>query len=143
MEEIIPLRQDVIIRGTDRSTPYFDGDHDETTKHYGAFSGDAIFCCLSMYHVDFEDQPAFQLRGMATHPDARGVGLGRELIRYVEETLSAETGITLFWCNARTSAVGFYKKQGWQTIADEFNIPGVGPHYKMKKIYRSNLMARK
>jgi hypothetical protein len=37
----------------------------------------------------------------------------------------------LIWCNARTSAVGFYSKLSWEIAGAEFDIPDVGPHFRM------------
>jgi predicted GNAT family N-acyltransferase len=35
------------------------------------------------------------------------------------------------WCNARVSAMGFYRKAGWTVESEEFEIEGVGPHVRM------------
>jgi len=43
----------------------------------------------------------------------------------------AGQGGTMLWFNARTVAVPFYEKHGFATRGDEFEIPGVGPHYVM------------
>lgn len=138
LQDIIQLRHDVLIVGTDRTSPEFDGDYDESTRHFGAFANGRNLCCLSWMRSEFESHPAWQLRGMATHPDFRGTGVGRELLDYSESDISSESGIMQFWCNARIGAVGFYQKQGWQICSDEFLIPGVGPHFKMKKPFSVN-----
>lgn len=138
IEDIIQLRHDVLIVGTDRASPEFDGDPDESTRHFGAFINEEIVSCLSWMRSEFESQPAWQLRGMATQLNFRGTGVGRELLDYSESQIASESGIMQFWCNARSGAVGFYQKQGWQTCSDEFVISGVGPHFKMKKTYRAN-----
>lgn len=33
------------------------------------------------------------------------------------------------WCNARTVAVGFYSRSGFEVISEEFEIPEAGPHF--------------
>ncbi|RZK10679.1 MAG: GNAT family N-acetyltransferase [Flavobacterium sp.] len=52
------------------------------------------------------------------------------LIKYAIDYLK-EAKADYIWCNARTSAIDFYKKQGFETISEEFEISGVGPHYIM------------
>ncbi len=42
-------------------------------------------------------------------------------------------GRRLLWCNARVVALGFYTKLGLHTEGDEFDIPGIGPHYVMTR----------
>ena len=37
----------------------------------------------------------------------------------------------ILWCNARTSAIGFYEKLGWRVTSGPFDVPGVGPHVTM------------
>lgn len=138
IDEIIQLRHDILIVGTDRISPVFDCDHDDSTRHFGAFTHNRNICCLSWMKSEFESKPAMQLRGMATHQDYRGTGVGRALLEYSEQHIAHESNIKQFWCNARTGAVKFYQKQGWAICSDEFMISGVGPHYKMKKEYQAD-----
>ena len=36
-----------------------------------------------------------------------------------------------FWCNARTTAIGFYEQVDWSVETDIFDIPTAGPHVRM------------
>ncbi len=133
LNEIIALRHDILIVGTDRSSPEFPGDHDDATRHFGAFDGDRTVGCATFLLSEWEGRPAWQLRGMATHPDFRSRGVGKALLVYAERTLREESPIHVLWCNARAGAASFYEKHGWRTVSDEFLIEGVGPHRKMVK----------
>lgn len=132
-EEIVRLREAVLIVGTDRDSPEFPGDHDETTHHFGAFDGQLTLGCLSFMLNEWDGRPAWQLRGMATEPDWRGKGIGKALLRFAEEMLLRDSEVRQMWCNARVVAVGFYVTQGWEVASEEFTIKGVGPHRKMTK----------
>ncbi len=137
IDEMIGLRQAVIIAGTDRDTPYFDGDRDEATRHFGAFDGEACVGCLSLMSRAFEGEPSYQLRGMAVDPRWQGRGLGAALLRYCEQAMADEfDALNCLWCNARTHAAGFYTRHGWQQVGDGFDIPGVGPHVRMVRRLR-------
>lgn len=131
IEEIIELRNLVIIQGTDRDTPYFDGDRDQTTRHFGAFRDGEVIGCLSFMLNEWQGRPAWQLRGMATHPSLQGTGIGWALLDAAVRQIRDESGVRLLWCNARSAAVGFYQKMGWKVVSNEFIIPAVGPHNKM------------
>jgi len=72
----------------------------------------------------------YQLRGMATHPDFQGMGLGAKLVRFLSTYLK-EQGADYIWCNARVIAFPFYQKMGFQFLSDAFEIPGVGVHRAM------------
>jgi len=137
IDEIIDLRHDVLIVGTNRTTSEFEGDHDKETLHFGAFIQGSVVGCLSLMRRDLEGKPALQLRGMATRADLRGRGIGRGLLRFAEGKILRDSPIRILWCNARISATGFYQKQGWRFVSEEFLIEGVGPHRKMTKLLQS------
>ena len=133
IDEIVDLRRETIIAGTGRASPYFEGDRDDTTLHFGAFAGARAVGCLTFLLNEYEGRPAWQLRGMATALELRGKGIGRRLLAFAEETLRGHSDARRMWYNARASAVGFYEKTGWRAVSDAFEIPGVGPHYRMVK----------
>lgn len=74
----------------------------------------------------------YRLRGMATDPAVQGKGLGRKIILAAEEELKKRS-CDLLWFNARVSAEIFYKKLGYTTIEEIFNIDTIGPHKVMFK----------
>ncbi len=130
--EIYDLRMAVLIAGTNRTSPQFPGDLDPGVLHLAAFDGEQVIGCASFIPSEWMGQPAWQLRGMATDPRYLGKGVGSAVLKYAEAILCSR-GRPILWCNARTSAVGFYLKQGWRTVSEEFLIPDVGPHFKMLK----------
>lgn len=56
---------------------------------------------------------AWQLRGMATAPHARGTGIGTALTDAAAAAVR-ERGGTLLWCEARESAIDFYRGRGFE-----------------------------
>ncbi|GAB4082671.1 GNAT family N-acetyltransferase [Modestobacter muralis] len=77
-----------------------------------------------------EGEGSWQLRGMATDPRVRGLGVGRAL---VAEGLSrvVARGAQLVWCDARGAAVGFYERIGFTSVTEEYDLRPVGPHRGM------------
>ena len=59
-------------------------------------------------------------------------GVGEALVR-AAESFCANQKTSIIWFNARTSAVGFYKKMGYEVTGSEFKIKEVGPHFLMYK----------
>lgn len=137
---ILPLRHAILRPGLPFETASFGGDDESTTKHFAAFIaavGSEPLCCVSYMQIPFEGKPAIQLRGMATHADFHGQGIGKTLLEHAEETiLSESTEDVELWCNAREVAIGFYEKQGWVCVSDMFDIPTAGPHKIMTKILK-------
>jgi len=72
----------------------------------------------------------WQLRGMATDTAVRGSGAGRAMVEDGLRRVAARGG-DLVWCDARTSAAGFYERMGFTAVTDEFEKPGIGPHVGM------------
>ena len=131
--QTIPLRHSILRPGRPIETAHFPGDDAPTTQHFGAFRDTQLLGIASLYLVQMPEMPnlrAFQLRGMAVAPEARGTGLGRELTRACI-AFAKENGTELLWCNARTTASGFYQKLGFEIIGNQFDIPDVGPHFRM------------
>ena len=135
-EQTLSLRNEVLRPGMPISSCLFDGDDEPKTRHFGALDDqEQIVGIVSIFSNPHPDLPAtftYQLRGMATSEQCRGLGVGILLIESVEHYLKAIECAGL-WANARTEALGFYKKQGYQVMSDEFMIENVGPHYLVAK----------
>lgn len=131
--EIIGLRHRVLRPGRPLATAHFEGDDDPRTVHLGAFPAGAAeaLACVTLMPRPWRATPGWQLRGMATRPDLARRGLGRGLLRFAEDTVRAEGGPPLLWCNARAAAVPFYAGAGWETVSEPFEVPDVGPHREM------------
>jgi GNAT superfamily N-acetyltransferase len=132
-EEILQLRYDVLRAGLPPEAAVFEGDRSPSSRHYGAFADDRNVGCATLHLNRWQDEPAWQLRGMATAPDYRNAGLGRTILAFVETDLLATHPVHLLWCNARVPAVKFYQRLGWQVVSEEFEIPTAGPHHQMVK----------
>ena len=73
----------------------------------------------------------WRVRGMATEPEARGRGAGTAVLQALIEHARGQ-GATLVWCNARIGARTLYERAGFRVVSDEFEIEGIGPHYRME-----------
>jgi predicted GNAT family N-acyltransferase len=131
-EDIRPLRHSVLRPGQAFLETRYPGD--DAGVHLGAFDGDRLVGIASLYEEDRVGGPAggWRLRGMATEPDVRGAGFGAALLVGCIEEVGAAGG-TEVWCNARMSAVGFYRRAGFEVISEEFDVPGIGPHVVMTR----------
>jgi GNAT superfamily N-acetyltransferase len=74
---------------------------------------------------------AWRVRGMATAPHARGRGAGTlvlEALLHHARTRRAQH----IWCNARTPARSLYERAGLRVVSEPFEVPEIGPHFKMQ-----------
>ena len=122
------LRGRVLRPGKPPETWRYPEDADATTVHLGAFTPEeALVGILTLL-----ENNGLQLRGMAVAPEAQGQGVGAALLEQAHR-VAVERGFDSLWCNARAAAVGFYSRCGWNVESDVFDVPGIGPHYVMRK----------
>ena len=134
MEEIVDLRHVMLRQGLPREAAVFPADELSSSYHFGAFTPDAKnIGCATFHWSEWEGEPAWRLRGMATLTGFQKFGVGRALLGFAEETIRGESPVRLLWCDARTPAAPFYERQGWRVVSEEFFIPTAGPHFKMVK----------
>lgn len=69
----------------------------------------------------------WRLRGMATAPGWRGLGVGTAVLGAVVAHVAGEGG-GLLWANARLAAAAFYERAGFCRHGDVFEEPAIGPH---------------
>ncbi len=72
-----------------------------------------------------------KMRQVAVSPEVQGGGIGRMLVEFSEE-LSRSRGFTEMTLHARTTAVPFYERLGYETVGEEFEEVTV-PHWAMRK----------
>lgn len=128
---ILPLRHAVLRPGQPPGASAYRQDDEPETLHLAAYDhADRLVGCATFFSEPLDGVPAWRLRGMATAPGARGSGHGGELLDRAFDELRRR-GVTLLWCNARTPAVTFYQRHGFELRGAEFDIPRLGPHQVM------------
>lgn len=131
--EILPLRARLLRSGKPEETARFNEDELPDTLHFGAFLDEVPVGCLTLLHNPGRKPPTWQLRGMGTEFSYQKMGIGRALLAFAEEDRLHNYGAIRIWCNARIHAVPFYLKSGYSITSKEFEIPGIGKHYRMEK----------
>lgn len=131
-ELTLGLRSKILRNGLAPAECVFPTDHVQGAFHLAYGVGDEIATIASFFPKSYKDskEEGYQLRGMATDEGFGGKGYGAELVKFAIAYIK-NTNAQYIWCNARTSAVGFYQKLGFQLMGEEFEIAGVGPHYEM------------
>jgi ribosomal protein S18 acetylase RimI-like enzyme len=133
VEQALPLRNVVLREG--RLTPdecRFPSDNLPGNFHLGIFDNDELTSIASFHPQSYGEYEGlgYQLRGMATAAGYRGQGIGNQLVEFAKNHLRG-IGADYVWCNARQVAVPFYQRLGFKIVSDQFEVPGIGPHYVM------------
>lgn len=131
-QRTLELRSRELRNGLSPELCTFPTDEVDGAFHVGYFMEDKVVSVASFFP---KNHPAgkgigYQLRGMATDSDYTGKGYASKLLDFAVCQLNA-TNATYLWCNARLSALDFYKKNGFTVVSGQFEIPGIGPHYEM------------
>ena len=95
------------------------------------FLDGGVVACASVRAEPMPGDPRdgdWRLRGMASDPEMRGRGYGAVALA-AALGYAREHGAARVWCNARTGAIGFYERHGFTLVGEEFDVPGIGPHY--------------
>jgi len=136
-DEVRPLRHCVLRPEQPFGSTAYPGDDLADSVHLGAFDADRLVGIASVYREARPGRPGgWRLRGMAIAPEARGRGYGMALVSASLEHVAA-SGPGELWCNARLSAIGFYRRAGFEVAGEEFNVPGIGPHVVMTRTVSS------
>lgn len=122
-EETLPIRHKVL--WPDKPPAYSMVENDAEGWHLGVFAHGELICVASV----FVEGNTARLRKFATLPEHRSKGAGTAAIAHIIATL-ASRGITTFWCDARTSATGFYQRFGMRPEGETF-FKGDTPYVRM------------
>jgi predicted GNAT family N-acyltransferase len=117
-EETHPLRLSVLRRGTPSRTVSFAEDDVPGTVHLGVRDTEGIVAISTWIPRPYDNEPAVQLRGMATTANLQGQGVGGLLLE--AGCKRAVTVAPLVWARARDSALRFYTRHGFIVEGDGF-----------------------
>lgn len=108
-----PLRHEVMYPEKDVDSIKLAGD--ATAVHLALWEGEELISVISL----FRDGDELQFRKFATRQQFQRRGYGSQLL---EHTLcyARQHGVYRLWCNARRSAVPFYRKFGFRETAQAF-----------------------
>jgi GNAT superfamily N-acetyltransferase len=127
------LRQRVLRPHQRAEELVYPGDEAPDSLHLGAFRDDELVGIATIVREappGTSDPTAWRVRGMATLPEVRGKGYGAALLEACLDHASSRGG-GLVWCNARATAVEFYRRFGFEVRGEPFTLPVIGAHLFM------------
>ncbi|MBA3438948.1 MAG: GNAT family N-acetyltransferase [Pyrinomonadaceae bacterium] len=131
-EETRLLRSAILRPQQPNEESIYPKDDAPDTLHLGAYLNGELVGVASVYNEPPPSETngdAWRLRGMAIRTDVQRRGCGRALLERCIDDVRAR-GATRLWCNARTTAVGFYQALGFSVQGEEFARDGY-PHVMM------------
>jgi ribosomal protein S18 acetylase RimI-like enzyme len=96
--------------------------------HLACYDGDELVGCLVLMPQGSE---IIKMRQVAVAPHVQRRGVGRALTAFAEK-FAREQNFSVMTLHARTSAVAFYEKLGYERVGEEFEEVTI-PHWEMRK----------
>ncbi len=112
-QDTLEIRQKVLWPNKPKEFCIVEGD--EFANHYGIYGKNKLIGVASTY----KNENSVRLRKFAVIQENQGEGYGRKLLKRIIE-LERESGSGIFWCDARESAVSFYKQFGMEVEGSVF-----------------------
>jgi len=125
VDDVLPIRHEVLWPDKPLSFSKVVDDHEG--EHFGIRHNGKIICVVSMFSKGNE----VRLRKFATVEDFHGKGFGTYMLKYLIDRYKRE-GKTIFWFDARESALAFYEKFGFSIEGERLYKSDV-PYFKMVK----------
>jgi len=128
-----PLRRALLRPHQQVEELVYPGDDHPDTLHVGAFRHGHLVGIATVVPRPMpgrRERRSWQLRGMAVEHGQRGYGVGGLLLAACVAHTAARGG-RLVWCNARAGSFGFYEHHGFLHDGEPFELPDIGPHYRM------------
>ena len=95
-------------------------EEDEDGIHFGLFHDDKLISVVSCFE---KNDGNIQFRKFATIKEFQNQGFGTALLKYIL-AFAEEQKMKKIWCNARTTAIGFYQKLGLKETDLRFSKDG-------------------
>lgn len=112
-----PIRQQVMYPGESLEKVKLKDDPEGI--HFGLFDNNQLISICSWFKKDKKAQ----FRKFATLTQFQGSGYGTQLLKYIIQ-FSIRESVDILWCNARISAIEFYKKLGFTETQTRFKKNG-------------------
>jgi len=112
-DDLIEIRHSVL--WPDKPREFVKVPEDESGIHFGLYFEGALVSVISL----FGDDQDIRFRKFATLPEFQGKGLGSRLLQHAIAYAQAQ-GYSRMWCDARTDALGFYKRFDFEKFSEPF-----------------------
>lgn len=126
LEDVLPIRHQVLWPDDTIESCIVEGD--ESALHFSVSINSSHVCVASVYK---ELNGRFRLRKFATLEEFQGQGIGSKMLTFILESLATKEA-TYLWCDARETALPFYKRFEFQIVGERFSKKGLF-YYKIER----------
>lgn len=125
-QQTISLRHSVLWPSKPLEFCHVEGDEDGV--HFGVYVNEVLVCVASIYL----SHNKARLRKFATDQNYQNQGIGSKLLGHMIDYCK-ESNVECFWCDARETALDFYKRFGLSECGERFYKADVA-YFKMEVV---------
>lgn len=130
-EDTYPLRHQILRPNQSIQECSYPLDHEPDSYHVGYYQNGQIIGIGSVHRESLpqqNDPNTWRIRGMAVLDIVRGQGIGGHILTELIQYAASQSTPGTIWCNGRLPASNFYRRHGFQTDGQVFELPKIGPH---------------
>ncbi len=127
--QMVQLRNDILRKPLGLKFTPEELEQEKEEILIGAFEEDKMLGCCMLIKNDVQ---TVRLRQMAVLNNLQGKGIGKALMQFAEN-IARDRGFRKITMHARTTAIGFYEKLGYNVSGEQFDEVTI-PHYVMEKL---------
>ncbi len=131
LKDAFKIREEVFVREQNVSREEEYDRYDKTSTHFVAYDAEGRPCGTARWR---QTDSGIKLERFAVLKAYRGQGIGALLLKNVLHDIEEDPNVSeqKIYMHAQSSAVGFYKKYGFEPLGDEFLECGI-KHYEMAR----------
>lgn len=129
LEDALKIREEVFVKEQGVAAEDEYDQYDETSTHFVAYDEQGKPCGTARWR---QTDSGIKLERFAVLPPYRSTGIGALLLKNILYDIEEDMNVTeqKIYMHAQTTAIGFYKKLGFETVGEEFLECGI-KHYEM------------
>ncbi len=153
IRDVLELRHMVLRPHQSIDDCLYPSDGEVSTFHVGAFLDEKLISIVSfnqenceifsdelpetladksMGDLELGNLKQYRLRAMATLPEYRKLGAGRQVVAFGENILK-QRAVNFLWCKGRVNVTDYYKRLGFKPYGEPFDYPPIGMHIVLTK----------
>ncbi len=127
-DQMVQLRYEILRKPLNLSFDEGELEQEKQDILIAAFEEDKMLGCCILKEID---KNTVRLRQMAVQNNLQGKGIGASMMNFAEN-VARDAGYKKIMMHARKTAIGFYKKLGYNVTGKEFLEVSI-PHIAMEK----------
>ncbi|MER2063196.1 MAG: GNAT family N-acetyltransferase [Alkalibacterium sp.] len=127
----VAIRSEVFIEEQNVDPSLEIDELEDQTLHIVGYNHDKAICTARLLK---KDDGSVKVQRVAVRADSRKRGIGKLLLRFIEDTAKHQLNGTRLVLDSQDHAISFYEKEGYAVQGEGFLDAGIPHHFMQKNI---------